>query len=286
MSGKASIDRSFDWAVAAKQKIWRELIRLRQFVLRAYGDKLPASFHSRLLKAQRAYAAAEILQRNKRVFKAVADPEKIMWVRPADVKFKLANRQIHKLSRNEILGGDWDLDRTKIEDTSKYRSMVQHFNHGVAWENTDLFRRYAERLNDGAKLRGTKSIVELKEIYDETVDKLYLSIRRDGFVLPRRGRRTKNLPQLYIGRDGELLYGRQGNHRYAIARLLNLEFIPCVVHVRHIEWQEVREKAFDLGPDAAREFLSTKLVAHPDLADLLAPLWRNRKSAATRMLQE
>jgi hypothetical protein len=247
------------------------MIWFRQFVLRAYGDKLPASFHSRLRKAQNAYHAAEILRRNKSVFKAVADPEKILWIRPGDIRFKLADRQIRRLSRNEILGGDWDVDRTKIEDTPKYRSIIQHFNDGVAWENTDLFRRYAKRLNDGAKLRGTRSIVELKEIYDETIEKLYLSIRRDGFVLPQRGRRTKNLPHLYIGRDGELLYGRQGNHRYAIARLLNLEFLPCVVHVRHIDWQEVREKAFDLGADAARDFLGAKLAAHPDLADLIAP---------------
>jgi hypothetical protein len=239
-----------------------------------------------LRKAQRAYAAAEILHRNKLVFKAVADPEKIIWVRPGDVKFKLANRQIHRLSRNEILGGDWDFDRARIEDTPKYRSMIQHFNHGVAWENTDLFRSYAKRLNDGAKLRGTRSIVELKEIYDESVDKLYLSIQRNGFVLPQRGRQTKNLPQLYIGRDGELLYGRQGNHRYAIARLLDLEFLPCVVHVRHLEWQEVREKAFQLGADAARDFLGAKLAAHPDLGDLIAPPGRNRKSAAKKTLQK
>jgi hypothetical protein len=258
--------------VAAQQKFWRGTIRYWQFVLDAYGEKLPAGVRSQLRKAERTYNRAEILHRNNLVFRAVADPEKIIWIRPGDVKFKLMGTQTLKLGRNDILAGDWDLDRREIETTAKYKSIIQHFRDGIDWEETDLFQRYARRLDNGMKARGRNSIADVKEDYEETINQLYQEIREKGFLLPKdRNKKSNDLPPLHIGRDGELLFGRDGNHRLAMARLLDLKVIPCVVHTRHTHWQEVREKIFQFGASAIQEMPDPKLAEHPDLADLIDP---------------
>jgi hypothetical protein len=215
-----------------------------------------------------SYQALETYRRNKASYRAVADPEKVIWV-PVD-KLSLKVGAPGTINHNDILSGDWDLKRRSVADTPKYRSVLLHFRDGVSWEHTPIFEIYVKRLKRGGKVRGCTTIADLKRQMDESLEPLYEDIRKNGIRVPRRRRRRiRDLPNVHIGRDGEILLGNNGNHRIAMAHLLKIEQIPCVVYGRHIHWQALRERANDCAADEIETTLAAALLNHPDLADIL-----------------
>jgi hypothetical protein len=185
---------------------------------------------------------AAILRRNKRRFKAVADAAKIVWVDPNSIDSKL-NYDLD-ICFNHILPGDWDvLRKVRLERVAKHRSIHQRFVLGVAWKETDLFKRkYAARFARGESIRGTSNPDDLARKYCGQIDALFENMRRNGFVIARdQSGQLQSLPHLHIGRNGELILGNNGNHRIAIAKVLGLRPIPCWVRSSHVLWQQVRE---------------------------------------------
>ena len=209
------------------------------------------------------------LRRNRWRFKAVADPDNVIWVRPNDVVYKL-NYDLD-ITFNDVLSGDWDLTRrAKLEGAQKHRSVYERFVRGLSWTDTDLFRSiYARRIADGAEIRGVRSIDDLAKKYSKQIDRLFEDMRQNGFVvkLDIHGY-PKNLPHIHIGRNGELLFGNNGNHRLAMAKILGLERIPCRVRARHLLWQRTRDKVAEHLKSRPSVPLEPSLAAHPDLADI------------------
>jgi hypothetical protein len=214
----------------------------------------------------RLFKESAKLRRNRRRFKAVADPDKVIWVRPEDIVYKAnINRS---LRCSDIKSGDWDLERLELDRSAKHKAMVQHFKQGVEWEDTDLFKSiYAVRFARGESVHDAQSLVEMKLVYQKRYDSMFESLRCHGFLFKAddKGLPVK-LPHVHIGRDGELLYGRDGNHRLAMAKILAIGQIPCLVYVRHVLWQEVRDLLATTGEQACRT--KYRLWPHPDLADL------------------
>jgi hypothetical protein len=198
--------------------------------------------------------------------RSVADPDKVIWVKPESLRFKLTGTREFQMGLLGIVPGDWDHQREEIEQTAKYRSIVQHIVEGVDWEDTELFALYAARLERGETVRGYTTLGEVKRSYEERITTLLDSLTANGFQLSKT--RLRALPYLYIGRDGEILMGRQGNHRYALARILKSEAMPCVVRVRHPEWQRVRER-ISASSLQDLESLPKYISSHPDLGDVI-----------------
>ena len=200
-------------------------------------------------------------------FKAIANPNKVIWIRPADVLYKVAYNG--RLSSGDIVGGEWDLDPKPLERSAKHTAVEQHFTKGVEWEDTDLFQSvYAFRLAKGDRPHGARTLADIALAY-ERYDRLFKSMRRHGFLfeVDADGAPVK-LPHVHIGRDGEIFLGRDGNHRIAMAKILAIETVPCRVYARHGIWQEVRELALLSGPEACRA--RSRTWPHPDLADVLS----------------
>ena len=247
--------------------------RLRRFLYRLAGvpRELILSQHYNGLHGLRIIRRETILlRRNRRRFTAVADPAKIVWVRPQCIESKL-NYDLD-LIFNDIRSGDWDVERrAKLEAVAKHRSIVQRFVQGLEWEDTEIFKRhYARRFSNGEKIRGARNPEDLARKYCREIDALFEDMRKHGFIMTRDGDgHLHSLPHLHIGRNGDLILGNNGNHRVAMAKVLNIEPIPCWVRSRHSLWQEVREnvaKSLSSKEDAP---LDPKLRNHPDLADIL-----------------
>lgn len=143
-----------------------------------------------------------------------------------------------------IVGGDWDLERRyELKAAIKHRAMYEHFVLGTPWEETDLFRfNYTERLTREPIKRQT-SIGGLVEFYERRVDTLFKSMKQHGY-----DRTSKPKPRVMIGRDGEIFLTNQGNHRIAIAKLLDIESVPCGVQCRHEQWLKLRTR-YPTHPD-------------------------------------
>jgi hypothetical protein len=159
-----------------------------------------------------------------------------------------------------------------IADSIKHQSIVQHFEQGIAWEDTLLFRGYQRRLNAGERIRGCTSVAELKREYESSIDWLYARMKSKGFRVQRRlfRARWRDIPHVHIGRDGTFILGNDGNHRFAIASVLGIERLPFLVYARHAQWQALRERIFAAHPDEIDALLTPELASHPDLTDVLA----------------
>jgi hypothetical protein len=210
--------------------------------------------------------------RNRLRYRAVANPYAVLWINPNAVCQKLAmGWRLRKEAPGTILEGDWDLPVTMITDSDKFRGVVERFSFGVDWEDTSLFRnRFSVQLKRTGEVGGMRSIEDLANYYREHVDRLYRIIETDGFQPPSIRRRIAPA-YVYIGRSGEIIWGPGGNHRLAIAHVLQLETIPVIAHVRHTTWQRARET---VAADSSSG-ISVEQHNHPDLQDL-----RRRKGGA------
>lgn len=148
------------------------------------------------------------------------------WFDPSLVRFKITP---HCDLRGRQ-GGDWDIDRrVKLEDATKYRSIIQRYSQGRDWEDTDLFKDLYPRRIEREPIRGEATIEGLLAQYRSRVDGLFEDLKRRGF------REGHPLPRILIGRDGDIFIGNQGNHRLAMAHVLGLTKFAGEVICRHAE---------------------------------------------------
>jgi hypothetical protein len=84
--------------------------------------------------------------------------------------------------------------------------------------------------------------------YYGRVDGMFEDLKRKGF------REDCRLPELLIGRDGEVFIGNQGNHRLAMAHVIGLDRIAGEVICRHKLTSRAQpdRRAIDSGDDDRR----------------------------------
>ncbi|XVH33534.1 hypothetical protein ACNS7O_17950 (plasmid) [Haloferacaceae archaeon DSL9] len=178
-----------------------------------------------------------------------------------------------------VLEGDWDLDRTRFEDSVVYTSFVAHFRDGVPWDETALYRQTVRLLDRGETLWGCRTPEDCQRRFAE-IDRLYedlarggyrtqSDLRTDGVSHPLDHARSSRYNRIIegeiavmVGRDGELLF-YDGRNRLAIAKLLDLRTVPVVILTRHRRWQRLRD-GIARGERAPAD-LPGSLSTHPDL---------------------
>lgn len=234
-------------------------------------------FFTKVLIAKNRYGINRLINVSKDYFykkqyKFIADDEKIILISPEDVKYRLKDEKIKKWQFGRIMDGDWDKKVIDIDTDIKCSSIYDHFSKKTDWSETRLFKElYPERLKKGQVL-GCNSIDELKIRYTEHIDELYQDIKKNGFL--NHSQRSEEITPIYIyiGRNGEIIYSDDGNHRLIISKVLGIKEIPVKVRARHKIWQDTREKVGFEGFD----FLTVNkknISDHPDFIDLIS---RNR----------
>jgi hypothetical protein len=139
-----------------------------------------------------------------------------------------------------VRGGNWDRDPRPIEHHPKYRACRARVEDGTPWAETGIVDHLTEELEaaDADTIEhGCGSRADLLERYDTEREALYRSLRDEGY-----DRSTSPVCcRVHIGRNGRLLFGTGGFHRFALSRLLGIESVPMQVLCRHADWQAVRE---------------------------------------------
>ncbi len=204
----------------------------------------------------------------------------VISVPPDRITHKLATRLDWYLRAGDSPPGDWDRRTIRFTDLRLYQSIIQHFRDGLEWRDTIIFRTsYAERFGAGATgeaVRWTRDLDHLARQYRRKVDRLFRDLARNGFMLryDRQGNCTTEIPHVHIGRSGEILLGRNGNHRLSMAKVLGLGRVYCRVRARHPDWERIRTLVRRHGPDRCWSFVDARLSDHPDLQALLQPAGR------------
>lgn len=204
---------------------------------------------------------------NKFRFKAVSHPRKIIWVNPNIINFNLKQLKDFKYIRGGILDGDWDLGVKNFNDRDKHLSVKQHFIQGVDWKDTLIFKnKYLKNIKNGKKARSYTSKEGLLKYYENDIKKIYISMKENGFKVPGK-QMHKDEMYVYIGRDGSILLGKNGNHRLSIAKILKIDKIPVRVKIRHMNWQVKRELVS--ASRANDKNVDDDYLKHPDMQDLI-----------------
>jgi len=207
-----------------------------------------------------------------------ADPLKILWVDPNQIKYTISKSQPpSKFGR--VYYGDWDQSAQKFTSQTVYKSLENHFVEDVPWKETQYYKNKYKKLKRGKPTRGCSSIEDLPQYFAD-IDELYSDIVDSGYqtqqtLLSKNPDQTtrKNLDAptaimneigVSIGRNGTLFHHYRGVHRLAIAKIAEIDQVPVQVLVRHEQWQAMREKIQKTRSDT--NFVPN--IKHPDLNDI------------------
>ncbi len=176
-----------------------------------------------------------------------ADPFNRLYVNPGDIEYAVDEK---KEKWGKVNKGNWN--EVLFEERTRYRTLERHFIEGVPWEELPFDNdrgNTKDRLYERMASEGYSSQRELHPIWNPFSERDF----EIGVV---------------IDADGEIKWTGYGQHRLIIAKLLDIDEVPVQVHVRHREWQNVRD---ELRAAESIDDLSEKMrhvLDHPDLADL------------------
>lgn len=212
---------------------------------------------------------------------AIPDPTATIDVDPATVTHLVPLSRFDgtppRMLLGTIRGGDWDRGIPAIEPQRKYQACRARVEDGSQWVETGIVDHLTAELeaSDADTIEhGCGSREALRERYETTREALYRSLRDEGYDREE----SPVCCRLHVGRDGRLLFGSGGRHRFYLSRLLGIDSVPVQLLCRHPEWQAVRETvatadSIDALPDGVRRHLD-----HPDLQEF--PLARQAGASA------
>lgn len=132
-----------------------------------------------------------------------------------------------------ILDGNWD------KRSKKYSSLIllafkQRFIENLKWEKTCYYKKFKILKNKNGFGWNCKNYKEFKNKKLYNWDKLYQEIKNNGYKSQKEinGNNNNNEIQVAISRKGEILF-IDGNHRLAIAKILQIKKVPVIVNVWH-----------------------------------------------------
>jgi|GEM_PF-831402 len=238
---------------------------------------------------------------------SLANPWKLIRMNPKEVEYMVVPRFDEDYSKtySYVIGGEWEQriedkpfnKTTSSRNRSNKRSLIpfenyylydsfkKHFVDGLAWEDTEFYKKKIKDIEEGnidpSKRYGTKEKLQNRL---EGLDRLFEKIKEEGYnsqeEIHKEGVKDKDVPLkqdgfisqkreilIDIGSDGRLIFD-DGRHRMIIAKILELGSIPVRVLVRHKEWQKLRQKITKAN---SRDELSDKGLEHldhPDMEDI------------------
>jgi len=189
-----------------------------------------------------------------------ADPLKIIWVNPQKITKTCEDSFGRPLKRGAVYSGNWDKNVSLFMENTTPKNIENDF--------------------DSDSICSGRKRAQIENIIDNLLNEGYMTQKE---LLTNNPSETKSLNNdpvptilneitVNIGRDGEFLWRTYGQHRLAIAKLLEIDKVPVIVCVRHKKWQKIRDEIRKAkNYDEAKEKFPT-YIEHPDLDDILSDL--------------
>jgi len=226
-------------------------MKIKQFF--RYKDKIHGHTY-RLLLCYSTTNGINIIRRitNKHPKYTDADPFKIITVDPRNITHYSEKKW--PVIWGATKQGDWDRPTDSFTEREIYKGLHEHVKQNNSQRLSEAIQ---SRIDRGTRpVWGYSSPEEVdKRISD--IDELISSLQSQGYQTQRQLHKDNqnwkgwkgtyyyppivNEVTVAIGRDGELYYVYFGQHRLALAQILNIETIPVIVGVRHRKWQSIRD---------------------------------------------
>jgi len=146
----------------------------------------------------------------------------------------------HRSSSGKVMSGDWDLQpQINLESTVIYKACHLRWEKDIPWEKTGIYDFMLDKIEKfGGFVDGCSNLEDVIIRYQK-LDKLFKQISQT-----RRLKTQKELNPSAFNEHGGLLfhidrnnipiYGGGGMHRFAMAKILNLNSIPAQLGVVHL----------------------------------------------------
>lgn len=134
-------------------------------------------------------------------------------------------------------GGDWDIGGTD-RPLPRLKRIRELFIDKVPYRESTTYAKLYKQLTEHGRTRFPKLYSESDiDAYFHSLEELYNRIRSEGFRSQQElGGNVSNEITARIDRNGRYLKCREGNHRLAIALLLEIETIPVAIDLVHTCW--------------------------------------------------
>ena len=145
-----------------------------------------------------------------------------------------------------VLSGDWEDGIELLETNCTLTYSKMHWQEGQDWANIreTLLKEGSTGVEEFAVLESLGSSSETKRSLAkarlESYEELYLELAatkkfksRSELLVPRFREHGGIL--IHFDSKGQLIFGARGNHRFAIAKLLDLDRVPVMVGLVHPE---------------------------------------------------
>ncbi|WP_425039595.1 hypothetical protein [Primorskyibacter sp. S187A] len=137
-----------------------------------------------------------------------------------------------------VVPGEWDTHLSREGGSIKFRACLAHFRDGVPWEETGLWEEMRARIARHGSYDGLKTMQDIHARY-AALDRLAQEARSTGRLKSRAElpngyfRREHGGIYVHVTRTGEVVRAGGGQHRFALARALELPEIPVQLGVIH-----------------------------------------------------
>ena len=206
-------------------------------------------------------------------------PLKYIYVNPMEIAF---DANLHKCTKENkgsklydictVRNGEWDIDRAQLGWNAigfMANAVYSRYCCGLDWPETEAYKRKLRVIKTGKMIDECRTEEELRRRY-KRLDDVFSNIILGGF------KRQDELPSgrledemfVSIGRSGQHYFASGGNHRLAIARLLRIPRIPCLVMTRHLMWQSLKDEYNvnrNQGKNNLNDVMSLIRSRHPDI---------------------
>ncbi|GAA1335757.1 hypothetical protein GCM10009647_078150 [Streptomyces sanglieri] len=237
----------------------------------ALVKRIPRAAYARILPLESRIGIRLRLQA-LRGYTVLSDPLKPIHVDPNRLKYSSNARFVpEKYYVGRILSGDWDKQRTRLENTDTYQGLYDRFVDGRPWEETAYYERAKDAIEAEGEYLGYTCADEFLESRCRFVDELYYSLHKNGYQSvekdrPNDSRRpwsNKDPTEIsvVIGRNGKMLL-HDGHHRLVLSQFLDLDEIPIHILIRHEKWQQRREAI------ASKADCEQDNISHPDMQNI------------------
>jgi hypothetical protein len=188
----------------------------------------------------RAYFLRDIYNRLKFGSLAPKSYEGIL-INPRECKLSIHSKYIADIPPNyssALVVDKWPLERAvPVVDLPRVNFCIRHWMKNEKWEKVGAYNRLRKKIsNNEISDHGIETEKEILIRY-EKLDHIFNQIKKEGRLksqseLSEGNFREKGGVLIHIGPNGEPYFGLKGNHRFAIAYILNIPF-PAQIGLVH-----------------------------------------------------
>ncbi len=197
----------------------------------------------------------------------IKKPTETVYIPLRLIKYKVTSPEIKHFKKRKfifstvynsgiILGGNWDIRKERVDKKNvTFTAIRERIKEGKNWEETIYYNYFKNNIGKKNSRRNCLSWKEFKEKHLSRWDIISKTIKKEGY---KSQKEVGGIPEkeilVCVSRDGEIMrIPGGGQHRFAIAKVLDIKEIPVTVIVWHEDYIKKAKKKMGINKITPKE---------------------------------